>query len=735
MSAETIALRLVIAGDVSGAKAALKDLGGETKKTQSNLAKGLKVAQGAAAVGLTAIAGIATKGVLDYEQLTSSVSALQRQTKISAEDASLLVGQWQRYGVTIEAGSKATVILSKNMDTAQAAAMKTQAEIDGLDKSSKTYGDQLSTLQAKLVDNQGAFARLGITLEEVRTLSPADMLEEVRQKLAALPVGAERTALSAKLLGRGFMGLSKWIGASSTDLDALNQQLKGTGQVMDNTELAKAKDDMKQMALLQVDLRGLSVEVGRSAMPIIHEMVPALKKLLAIARPLAPHLVQIGGALAAFLVVTKAAQGIGTLLTVLSKLKAILVGGKIASGLTGVASAAGGVGDGFVTTAGGETIAQSLLPGAGQGFISESGVKGAGKGTAALRASAFGGAGSLIVPVAIMSIAAAAAGAIYLGVKAANEEGKAGGSFWDQVKAGLAGPGDWFYNLAGGPQADKFIAKYGDLTDRLAALPKTPQTPYLKADFQKAMNVPQVKAAIELGTPQTRAQLKVIRDAIVENLNVPIKEATRLTQLIFPQSWAGRAKMDIKTAEGELAKLKETLKKKIAFHADTGPTVAAIKVLEARIERMRANAARPARTGRLDTSGWTGPINAAMQSLLEFRDMSSQGITPGSMSQHGQPRFTAGQVGRHSGRAAAGAYVRRTPGGTLLRVGEGKYDEVVAQVLPGKGEQKARGGETHFHLHIGQLIGTDERAARQLWNTVKPIAMSDMRMKMAMSRG
>ncbi|HEY5473287.1 MAG TPA: hypothetical protein VIK32_08870, partial [Candidatus Limnocylindrales bacterium] len=415
------------------------------------------------------------------------------------------------------------------------------------------------------------------------------------------------------------MSMSKWIAASSTDLDALNQQLRDTGQVMDEAELTKAKDDLKQMALLQVDLRGLLVEVGRSAMPILRDLVPPMKKLLAVVKPLAPHLVQIGGALAAFLVVSKVATGLTAMVTALRAMKGLLVGGGLAKGLADVAGA--GSGGGFVKGPGGKLVAQSLLPGAGT--------------SAAGGAVAAGGAGSLIVPVAVMSIAAAAAGAIYLGVKAGQEEAKTGGSFWDQVKAGLAGPGDWFYNLAGGPQADQFIAKYGDLTDRLAALPKTPQTAYLKADYQKAMHVPQVKAAIELGTPQTRAQLEVIRDAIVENLNVPIKEATRLTKLIFPQSWAGRAGMEIKATQDELAKLRETLKKKIAFgDTDTASTEASIKRLEKKLATLRANAARPAHTGRLNTDGWIAPLSAAARALASFRDLAAQGITPASMSSH-----------------------------------------------------------------------------------------------------
>jgi hypothetical protein len=54
---------------------------------------------------------------------------------------------------------------------------------------------------------------------------------------------------------------------------------------------------------------------------------------------------------------------------------------------------------------------------------------------------------------------------------------------------------------------------------------------------------------------------------------------------------------------------------------------------------------------------------------------------------------------------AGGGYIPRSPGGTLLRVGEGRHDEVVAQVLPGKGKG-AGVTELHVHNHFhGPVVG------------------------------
>lgn len=191
----------------------------------------------------------------------------------------------------------------------------------------------------------------------------------------------------------------------------------------------------------------------------------------------------------------------------------------------------------------------------------------------------------------------------------------------------------------------------------------------------------------------------------------------------------------------KLATLRQELQKKQKLGLDTASTTAAIKRVENHLADLRAKAARPAHTGKLDTSSWLNSLSKAERALASFRDLAAAGITPGSLSQHKSwtkantaPAPVWSPDRQHARGSAAGSFVPHTPGGTLLRVGEGKYDEVVAQVLPGNGQQSA-GGVTELHLHIGQLVGTDERAARKFWSIVKPIAMSEMRLKGAMSRG
>jgi len=681
----------------------------KSQKKSMTWGDALQKSQKVAAVGLAAVTGLIVGGVKAYGDLTSSIGALQRQTKISAEDASLLVGEWQRYGVSIEQGTTATVMLSKGMETAQAAAAKTQAEIAGLDKGSKTYGDQLSTLQAKLVGNAGAFGQLGISLQEVATLSPADMLEEVRQKLSEMPAGAERTAIAAKLLGRGFQGLSKWINASKGDLSAVDQQIKDTGQVMSTSELAKAKDDAKKMAELQLQWRGFMVEVGRAAMPAMEKLVPALKKLLEVVRPLAPHLVEIAGALAGFLVVTKAAQSFTILVGALHTLKGLVVGGKLASGLAGVVGAAGTGGAGFVTTAGGQTVAQSLLSvPTGDTFTGGAALAGASKGNAALTASNLGGkgvpifaAGGVGLPVTIIGMTAAVGVGLAVALATYKEkpDSPGGVTVGGTPQGGPTGAGTKRPDT--GPTMDYMLrqnaAAINASIKSLSAQAVTQTGAAFSSTLRQINQLHKLAAKkIVLGKidgAHTDAELRTTRDHIMAALHITQKAADRIMATMF-KDWRPQDQLVPKINRAAAA-------------------------AENRIAILRQRAGRNIHMGNLDATNMINEIGRVSAALGGVRGAAR---TAGNAVANALGAKSGVQSESYRGYfMAAGGYVPARPGGTPVVLGEGGEGEYVTPA------SKMGGGGTVLNINVANVHGTDRAAATKLANMAGEIFMQQVR--------
>lgn len=278
--ASEVAVVVKLLGDAAGFSKEMRKAQTDASTFGRKLHAGMRVATAGAAAGLAVLSTAIGKGVKDYETLISSTSSLQRQSKISAKAASLLVGQWQRYGVTIEKGTKSTVTLARAMD---------DVNQKGKDSSSYDY-----------------FKRLGISMADLKKSSPAEILELVRQKLSAMPPGAERTAIAAKLLGKGFVGMSKWINASTGDISKLNATLKESGQSLTGKELAAGKQELKDQADLQVQIRGLWIQIGKSVMPYLEPMVETITRVVTALNPWVPLLKWVAAGLAGFLVVSKA---------------------------------------------------------------------------------------------------------------------------------------------------------------------------------------------------------------------------------------------------------------------------------------------------------------------------------------------------------------------------------------------------------------------------------------------
>ena len=167
-------LRLVIAGDSKGAQralgeldkrasAAFKKMDADAKKSSGafgSWSSGLNKAANGAAVGFGVGLGIITKSVYDYQQAASQIRTTMRATGMDAAGASLLTGQWKRYGVEAGAAGFATKTLAKAIDEARSGNEK----------------------------NAGVFERLGISVEELQKMSDTDAIFATRDALGARPV-------------------------------------------------------------------------------------------------------------------------------------------------------------------------------------------------------------------------------------------------------------------------------------------------------------------------------------------------------------------------------------------------------------------------------------------------------------------------------------------------------------------------------------------------------------------
>jgi hypothetical protein len=110
------------------------------------------------------------------------------------------------------------------------------------------------------------------------------------------------------------------------------------------------------------------------------------------------------------------------------------------------------------------------------------------------------------------------------------------------------------------------------------------------------------------------------------------------------------------------------------------------------------------------------------------------------------PKGRSSAMGRRGGgfrrMASGGSFV--TAGPEMIMVGDNPGGREHVEVTPLDSGRRRRGAASDggaagaavvVNLNIGSVVGTDDRAARQLWNSLKPVLMREMRLKVAMSNG
>ena len=595
----------------------------------------MQKASAGAAIGFASVSGVIAKGVLEYNKLGSATSALTKLTNISAEAASTFSGQWSRFGVDAVAGQRGLIMLSKQIESAKG----------GTKASSE------------------AFAKLGITISDLSTMTGGEIMAKVRDQMSQMTDKTERATLMMKLFGKGGMAMLKWLDATPASIAKVNSALKEQGSIMSESDLA----DYKKSAAAQADLsqawRGFLQQAGKSVIPELTSMVGMFTKLQRAAAPLAGSLKYIALGLGAFAVGAKIASGFNTINTALKTMKGLLAGGKLAGGLADLAGAGGGL-----------VVASSLIPGAA----------GAGSGAGAAGGALAGAA----APVILVGIAAGAgillAEWVRRGTKPEGPGAKqaaAGGLNMGRM-AGSAGntgtalaAGQWGAAQAKvlADEARRAKAVIDKAIVDLGAASATQSGKAFTATMKQVTQLRELAAKkIPLGNidkEHTDAELRTTRDRIATSLGITIKEADALMKTMF-KDW--RPQDVLMPAINQAA-----------------------AATEKRIAQLRREAAKDIRMGGVNAEKLLNEIGKVTSAFSGMRDQARQAANAAANAlQRRRGLQGGGHIDKGGGfQMASGGWVAPRPGGlavVLAEGGEGEY--VVPESKVGRFAQAALGG-------------------------------------------
>lgn len=226
-----------------------KDAGGSIASGLSGALTGVAGFAGAALAGVTAAVGTLTGAIVE------SGEALLDATVAAAE-----------YGDNVDK-------MSQKMGISAEAYQEWEAVMQHSGTSMETLKASMKTMANAAQKGNEAFQALGITEEEVATLSQEDLFSKVIEGLQGMEEGTERTYIAGQLLGRGATELGALLNTSAEDTQAMKDRLHELGGVMSD-------EDVKAAAAFQDSLQDMTTGFEALQRNLVSDFMPSLTSVM-----------------------------------------------------------------------------------------------------------------------------------------------------------------------------------------------------------------------------------------------------------------------------------------------------------------------------------------------------------------------------------------------------------------------------------------------------------------------
>lgn len=181
-------------------------------------------------------------------------------------------GDVAAYGDNIDKMSQKMGISAQAYQEWDAVLQHSGTSIEALKPSMKTLAKQAEA-------NSDAFQKLGISEEEVASLSQEDLFAKVITGLQDMGEGAERTAVASELLGKGAIELGALMNTSAEDTQAMRDRVHELGGVMSDDAVKAAAAYQDALQDMQTAFSGLSRNLMGSFMPSLTTVMDGLTEI------------------------------------------------------------------------------------------------------------------------------------------------------------------------------------------------------------------------------------------------------------------------------------------------------------------------------------------------------------------------------------------------------------------------------------------------------------------------
>ena len=145
--------------------------------------------------------------------------------------------------------------------------------------SMETMKASMKTLANAAETGNAAFEKIGITQEELATMSQQDLFEATIAGLQNVTDDTERTYLAGKLLGRGATELGALLNTSAEDTQAMRDRVRELGGVMSDDAVSASAAFQDQLQDMQTAFSGVSRNLLSEFLPSMTSVMSGLTEI------------------------------------------------------------------------------------------------------------------------------------------------------------------------------------------------------------------------------------------------------------------------------------------------------------------------------------------------------------------------------------------------------------------------------------------------------------------------
>ena len=260
-------------------KISAKDMASTVMKAVSDSVK--KMGEQVAATTKKVAASAAAMGKAFKSAATFGLSAFAGMGAAIAGFGTASAAVFARVGDSIDKMAKRSGIGVEALQGLRFAAEQSGSSIAVVEKSifklDRAIGDAIGGSTAL----QDDFAQLGVDVNALSQMTPEQQLGVMADALMAIENPAERAAIGARLMGRGFEELQPLLQEGSQGINALTSEYEQFGVALSATDVSAAAELTDAFNRISTVVRGFIVNVGAKFAPTLTEIANKFAELSA----------------------------------------------------------------------------------------------------------------------------------------------------------------------------------------------------------------------------------------------------------------------------------------------------------------------------------------------------------------------------------------------------------------------------------------------------------------------